>query len=77
VVGQQGLVGLFGLMGFIAACVGSAWKARNRELGGEARAVLAALAGYLVCQMFSGYAMSWYLFALCGFATACDIRGRQ
>jgi putative inorganic carbon (hco3(-)) transporter len=73
VVGELGLVGLFGLMGFIAICTWSAWKARNGELGGEARAILAALAGYLVCQIFSGYSMSWFLYALCGFATCCQV----
>ena len=72
VVGQLGLVGLIGMMGFIFACLWSAWRARNGELGGEARAVLAALIGYLVCQMFSGYSTSWFLFALCGFATCCQ-----
>jgi O-antigen ligase len=77
VVAQLGLVGLFGLLGFIALALRSAWKARDGELGGEARAVLAALIGYLVCQMFSGYSNSWYLFALCGFATCCEIRGKR
>lgn len=72
VLGQLGLVGLFGLVGFMGCAIWSAWRARNGVLGGEARAVLAALLGYLVCQMFSGYSMSWFLFALCGFATCCD-----
>ena len=72
VVGQLGLVGLIGMMGFIIASVWSAWRARDGELGGEARAILAALLGYLVCQMFSGYSNSWFLFALCGFATCCE-----
>jgi len=72
VLGQLGLVGLIGLMGFICASLWSAWKARDGELGGEARAVLAALLGYLACQMFSGYSTSWFLFALCGFATCCQ-----
>ncbi len=72
VLAQLGVVGLFGLLGFIAAAIWSAWRARNGELGGEARALLAALLGYLVCQMFSGYSTSWFLFALCGFATCCE-----
>jgi O-antigen ligase len=76
VLGQLGLVGLFGLMGFIGISLWSAWRAREGVLGGEARAVLAALIGYLVCQMFSGYSMSWYLFALCGFATCCQVASR-
>src|SRR3954466_13426666 len=77
VLGQLGLVGLIGLMGFIGASLWSAWKARNGELGGESRAVLAALIGYLVCQMFSGYSNSWFLFALCSFATCCDAWGSR
>jgi O-antigen ligase len=72
VVGQLGLVGLFGMMAFIFACMWSAWRARDGELGAEARAILAALVGYMVCQMFSGYSMSWFLYALCGFATCCQ-----
>jgi len=72
VLGQLGLVGLFGMLGFVCASLWSAWKARRGELGGEARAVLAALIGYLVCQMFSGYSNSWFMFALCGFATCCQ-----
>jgi O-antigen ligase len=77
VLGQLGLVGLFGLLGFIGISLWSAWRARDGELGGESRAVLAALIGYLICQMFSGYSMSWYLFALCGFATCCYAWGKK
>jgi O-antigen ligase len=77
VLGQLGLVGLFGILSFIGIALWSAWRARNGELGGEARAVLAALVGYLVCQMFSGTSMSWYLFALCGFATCCYAWGKK
>jgi putative inorganic carbon (hco3(-)) transporter len=72
VLGQLGVIGLFGLMSFIFVSLWAAWRARNGELGGESRAVLAALLGYLVCQMFSGYSTSWFLFALCGFATCCQ-----
>jgi putative inorganic carbon (HCO3(-)) transporter len=72
VQGQLGLVGLIGMMGFIFSSLWAAWKAKDGELGGEARAVLAAMIGYLVCQMFSGYSNSWFLFALCGFATCCQ-----
>ena len=77
VLGELGLVGLFGLAGFIGICLWSAWRARHGELGGEARAVLAALVGYLVCQMFSGYSTSWFLYALCGFATCCEVWGKR
>jgi O-antigen ligase len=77
VLGTLGLVGLFGLMGFILVSIWSAWKARNGELGGEARAVLAAMMGNLVCQMFAGSAASWFLFALCGFATCCQVWAKR
>ncbi len=77
VLADLGLVGLFGLAGFIGICLWSAWRVRHGELGGEARAVLAALIGYLVCQMFSGYSTSWFLYALCGFATCCDAWGKR
>jgi uncharacterized protein (TIGR03382 family) len=73
VLGQLGLIGLFGYVAFILCVMWSAWRARNGELGGEARAVLAALIGYLVCQQFSGYSLSWFQFTLCGFATCCDV----
>jgi len=72
VLGELGLVGLLGLTGFIVASMWSAWKARHGELGGEARALLAAMSGYFVCQMFAGSSASWFLFALCGFATCCQ-----
>ena len=76
-LGQLGLLGVISLMSFVAICLFSAWRARHGELGGEARAVLASMIGYLVCQMFSGYTNSWYLFALCGFATCCEVWGRK
>ena len=75
-LGQLGLVGMLSFMGFFFVCVWSAWKARHGELGGEARAILASMIGYFVCQMFAGYTNSWYLFALCGFATCCEVWGR-
>jgi len=73
VLGELGLVGLFGMVGFIACALWSAWRARNGELGGESRAVFAALVGYLVCQQFSGYSLSWFLYSLCAFATCIDL----
>jgi len=72
VLGQLGLIGLIGMTGFIIAGLWSAWKARDGELGGEARALFAAMCGYFVCQMFAGASKSWFLFALCGFATCCQ-----
>ncbi len=73
VLGELGLVGLFGMVGLLLCALWSGWRARNGELGGEARAIFAALVGYLVCQQFSGYSLSWFLYALCAFATCCDV----
>jgi putative inorganic carbon (HCO3(-)) transporter len=57
---------------FLFCSLWSAFRARNGEMGNEARAIFAALVGYLVCQQFSGYALSWFTYALCGFAACCD-----
>jgi putative inorganic carbon (HCO3(-)) transporter len=72
VLGQLGLVGLLGMGVFVLASLWSAFRARNGEMGGEARAVFAGLVGYLVCQQFSGYALSWFLYAMCALAAACE-----
>ena len=72
VLGQVGSIGLLGMMAFIACALWSAWRARNGEMGNEARAVFASLLGYLVCQQFSGYSLSWFLYALCAFAACID-----
>jgi len=37
--------------------------------------VFASLLGYLVCQQFSGYSLSWFLYALCAFASCIDRYG--
>lgn len=73
VVGELGIVGLLGMVSFLACGLWSAWRARNGETGGEARAIFAALVGYLICQLFSGYSLSWFTYALCAFATCCDV----
>ena len=76
-VGELGFVGLFGMVGFLLCALWSGWRARNGELGGEARAIFAAFVGYLVCQLFSGYSLSWFLYALCAFAACCDAWGSR
>jgi len=75
VLGQLGMVGLFGMLGFIACALWSAWRARDGEMGHESRAVFASLVGYLVCQQFSGYSLSWFLYALCAFGSCIDRYG--
>jgi putative inorganic carbon (hco3(-)) transporter len=48
------------------------WAGRDPLVGREGRAIFAALAGYLVCEMVNGYSMSWFLYFLfaCGVAAA-------
>jgi O-antigen ligase len=77
VLGQLGLIGLLGMFGFIACALWSAWRARNGEMGHESRAIFASLVGYLVCQQFSGYSLSWFLYGLCAFASCIDRYGGQ
>jgi O-antigen ligase len=72
VLGQLGIVGLLGMVVFVLTSLWSAFRARNGEMADEARAVFAALFGYLVCQQFSGYALSWFLYAMCAFAACCE-----
>jgi len=72
VLGDVGLVGLLGMVVFLGCSLWSAFRARNGEMAHEARAVFAALFGYLVCQQFSGYALSWFTYALCAFAACCE-----
>jgi O-antigen ligase len=75
ILGQLGVIGLFGMIAFIACALWSGWRARNGEMAHESRAVFAALVGYLVCQQFSGYSLSWFLYALCAFASCIDRYG--
>jgi putative inorganic carbon (HCO3(-)) transporter len=75
ILGQLGVIGLLGMVGFIACSLWSGWKARNGDMAHESRAVFAALVGYLVCQQFSGYSLSWFLYALCAFAACIDRYG--
>jgi O-antigen ligase len=77
VLAELGLLGFFGLVVFLGITLWSGWKCRNGPMGVEARALLASMLGYLVCQQFSGYSLSWFLYALCGFAAAIDHWGTQ
>ncbi len=71
IVGDLGIPA-FGLFAsFVALLLWRLWRAgRDPLVGNEARAIFAALAGYLVCEMVNGYSMSWFLYFLfaCGAA---------
>jgi putative inorganic carbon (hco3(-)) transporter len=71
IVGDLGIVA-FGLFAaFVAWLQWRCWRAeRDPLVGNEARAVFAALAGYLVCEMVNGYSLSWFLYFLFACAAA-------
>lgn len=71
------IVGELGVVAFILFCAYSAvllvrlWRVgRDPLVGAEARAVFAALGGYLVCEMANGYSLSWFLYFLFACAAA-------
>lgn len=74
VAAELGIPTLLGFLAFLAACIGSAWRATARDspVRVEARGIVAAIAGYLVCQMFAGFTLSFFLFLLLGLATAAE-----
>ena len=79
IVGELGIVA-FGLFcAFIAWLLPKLWRAGSDPLvGTEARAIFAALAGYLVIEMANGYSLSWFLYFLfaCGLVTIRLSRAR-
>lgn len=79
------VVGDLGILAFVLFATFAAWllwkiwrTGRDPMVGREARALFAALAGYLVCEMVNGYSMSWFLYFLfaCGAASARLARTR-
>jgi O-antigen ligase len=70
-VGELGIpaFALFSL--FVAVLLVKLWRAgTDPVVGAQGRAVFAGLAGYLVCEMANGYALSWFLYFLFGAAAA-------
>jgi putative inorganic carbon (HCO3(-)) transporter len=73
IVGELGVLAFLVFAAFAAWTLWRVWQAGSDPLVGmEARAIFAALAGYLVCEMANGYSMSWFLYFLfaCGLAAA-------
>jgi len=71
IVGDLGVLA-FGLFStFALLLLAATWRAgRDPLVGPEARAVFAALAGYLVMEMVNGYSLSWFLYLLFACALA-------
>lgn len=70
-VGELG-IGAFALFAvFAVGLLLRLWRAGEDPLvGGEARAVFAGLAGYLLCEMANGYSLSWFMYFLFAAAAA-------
>lgn len=79
VAAELGLPALCAFLLLVGACCRGAFRASHRSspVSEEGRGLLAALAGYLVCQLFAGFLLSFLLFLLLGMATAAErLRGR-
>ncbi len=73
VLGELGWVGLLFFLVFSSGAMGGAFAAsRDEGVGWLARGLAAALAGYLVCSLFSGYVLSTHLYVLLGLAASAE-----
>lgn len=76
VAAELGIIALVGLCALIFACGRGALLVAKASRAGavpdEAKALFAAIAGYLVCQMFAGFMLSFFLFLILGMATAVE-----
>lgn len=71
VLGELGWVGFAFFLLFAGGASGSAFEAsKDSEVGWMARALAAAVAGYLVTQLSAGYLISSHLYLLFGMAAA-------
>lgn len=79
-IGELGMVGFFLFLVFTGGATGAAFEVPRgeEELGWMARALAAAIAGYLVCNLFSGDMLSAHLYVFFGLASAAGwmTRGR-
>jgi O-antigen ligase len=74
IVGELGVIAFALFATFCGWLLRRTWRAGDDALvGAEARAIFAALAGYLVCEMVNGYSLSWFLYFL--FACAAAVIG--
>jgi O-antigen ligase len=73
VLGDLGFVGLLLFLIFTGGVVGGVFRAaRNPRISAVAAGIAAAVAGYLVCDLFSGYILSAHFYVLFGLAAAAD-----
>ncbi|HEX8820584.1 MAG TPA: O-antigen ligase family protein, partial [Archangium sp.] len=71
VIGEMGWLGLLFFLVFAGSATGGAFEAsRDPRMGWMARGLAAAMTGYLVCDLFSGYILSAHLYVLFGLAAS-------
>jgi O-antigen ligase len=71
IVGELGLVAFALFVTWVVWIVYRLWRTGDDPLiGTEARAVFAALAGYLITEMANGFSLSWWLYFLFACAVA-------
>jgi O-antigen ligase len=72
IVGDLGVIAFLLFTGWVAWILRKTWLAGTGVGPGavEARAIFAALVGYLVCEMANGYSLSWFLYFLFACAAA-------
>lgn len=67
---ELGALGLILFVTMYGAGMTGLWRARNGDLADESRALLASLAGLLVCGATGGYAFNWFFYMALGLAGA-------
>jgi putative inorganic carbon (hco3(-)) transporter len=73
VIGELGFVGLIAFLVFAGGAAGGAFSASSdKEHGWLSSALAAAMTGYLVCDLFSGYILSAHLYVLFGLAACAE-----
>lgn len=77
-IGELGLVGFFLFLVFTGGATGAAFEVSGEEEPAwMARALGAAMAGYLVCNLFSGDMVSAHLYVFFGLASAAGLIARR
>jgi putative inorganic carbon (HCO3(-)) transporter len=79
VAAELGIVALAAFVAFVGAGLRGAFRASARAspVREEGRAVFAALSGYLVCHLFAGHLLGFFLFLFLGLAAAAERIARR
>jgi O-antigen ligase len=78
IVGEVGIPAFILFATFVFWMLARLWRAGDHPIvGREARAVFAALAGYLLCLSVNGYSLSWFLYFLLACAAVCVRLARE